>query len=233
MRIFGKGFNFGQDGPGNKLVYHLQGCNMRCPWCSNPEGMERSGGIEYTVDEIFTECQRSRAMFFSGGGVTFTGGETTLWADELIELLDRLRAEGIHTAIETNGTSPRLIEIANRVDYLIMDVKHYDAEAHLKYTGVPITQVRKNYESLCLSDRQLHIRIPLINGVNASEPEAFASYLASCRSRGAVYEILPYHEYGKDKWKSEYTVKDGFVSREQVAALESALMAQGLKTVKT
>ncbi len=25
MRIFQKGFNFAQDGPGNRLVYHLQG----------------------------------------------------------------------------------------------------------------------------------------------------------------------------------------------------------------
>ena len=60
MRIFNKGFNFGQDGPGNRLVYHLQGCNMRCIWCSNPEGMSMSGGTEYTVEEIFDECVRSK-----------------------------------------------------------------------------------------------------------------------------------------------------------------------------
>ena len=122
MRIFGKGFNFGQDGPGNRLVYHLQGCNMRCPWCSNSEGMSFTGGTERSVDEIVRECARSRAMFFSGGGVTFTGGEATLWGDELILLLTRLQELGIHTAIETNGTSPRLGEIAEHVDYLIMDI---------------------------------------------------------------------------------------------------------------
>ena len=38
--IFQKGFNYSQDGPGNRLVYHLSGCNLKCPWCSNPEGME-------------------------------------------------------------------------------------------------------------------------------------------------------------------------------------------------
>ena len=36
--VFQKGFNYSQDGPGNRLVYHLSGCSLRCPWCSNPEG---------------------------------------------------------------------------------------------------------------------------------------------------------------------------------------------------
>ena len=45
MKIFQKGFNYSQDGDGNRLVYHLQGCNMKCPWCANPEGMKVEGVI--------------------------------------------------------------------------------------------------------------------------------------------------------------------------------------------
>ena len=45
MKIFQKGFNYSQDGDGNRLVYHMQGCNLKCPWCANPEGMQCKGTI--------------------------------------------------------------------------------------------------------------------------------------------------------------------------------------------
>ena len=89
INIFEKGFNYSQDGPGNRLVYHLSGCNMFCPWCSNPEGMEK-GGRQYSTDEIIREIQSSAPMFFDGGGVTFTGGECTLQSEAVIEIINNL-----------------------------------------------------------------------------------------------------------------------------------------------
>ena len=82
VRIFQKGFHYSQDGPGNRLIYHLQGCNLRCPWCANPEGLLLDGGTEYTVEELVAEAKRSRMMFFDGGGVTLTGGEVTMQFEE-------------------------------------------------------------------------------------------------------------------------------------------------------
>ena len=54
IKIFQKGFNYSQDGQGNRLVYHLQGCNMRCPWCANPEGMIPEG-VLFTDPEWLRE----------------------------------------------------------------------------------------------------------------------------------------------------------------------------------
>lgn len=233
MKIFQKGFNFGQDGPGNRLVYHLQGCNMRCIWCSNPEGMSLNGGKEYSVEALLEECLRSRMMFYGGGGVTFTGGEATMQAEELLKLLKGLKAAGIHTAIETNGTSPRLGELLPYIDYLIMDFKHYDSEVLRKYTCVGNEQIKKNYKEICRQNRQVHIRIPLINGINTESPEGFAAYLASVENPGAVYEFLPYHEYGKDKWTKEYQIQDGFVAPEVVQQFKAVFQAYGLRVITT
>ena len=233
MYIFQKGFNFGQDGPGNRLVYHLQGCNMKCIWCSNPEGISRNGGKEVSVEELLKECKRSRMMFYGGGGVTFTGGEATLQMEELIELTKRLQENGIHTALETNGTSYRLTELLPYIDYLMMDFKHYDSDTLKKYTGMGNKQVKSNYEYMCSMGRQVHIRIPLINGVNTQHPEMFAEYLAAYANPNVVFEFLPYHEYGREKWVEEYLVSDGFVSPETVSDFKRVFEGHGLKVVTT
>lgn len=233
MLIFQKGFNFGQDGPGNRLVYHLQGCNMKCIWCSNPEGMKSDGGKEYTSDEIENECIRSRMMFFSGGGVTFTGGEATLQHDELLDILKRLKRNEIHTCIETNGTSKKLPELLEFIDYLIMDFKHFDSQTLKKFTGVGNENIKSNFEYICLSGRQGHIRIPLINGVNTDDPKSFAEYFSKFNTENIVFEFLCYHEYGKDKWTEEYKMKDGFVPKEKLNEFITVFGEYGLKITST
>lgn len=233
MRIFGKGFNFSQDGPGNRLVYHLSGCNMRCIWCSNPEGMALSGGREVDEDTLVDECVRSMPLFFGGGGVTFTGGEATLQADALLRCLPRLQAHGIHTALETNATSPLLPVLSAHIDYLMMDFKHHDGEVLRRYTGMDDTAVRRNFECLCAEGRQLHVRIPLIHGINDDAPEAFAAYFAQHATSEVAFELLPYHEYGKDKWTTAYQVTDGFVSDETVARFEQIFAQYGLRLLHT
>lgn len=235
MQIFQKGFNFRQDGPGNRLVYHLQGCNMRCIWCSNPEGMEPGKGKSRacSVEELFRECMGSRMMFFGGGGVTFTGGEATLQADELKELLEKLQVAGIHTAIETNATSPRLIELVPYIDYLIMDFKHYDSLVLKQFTGMGNEGIKANFEAICAMGRQVHVRIPLINGFNADNPEGFAAYFASQDTQNAAFEFLPYHEYGKDKWKTPYMVQDGYISEETLQQFKEVFKEYGLNVIST
>ncbi len=233
MRIFSKGFNFNQDGPGNRLVYHLQGCNMRCIWCSNPEGMSLDGGEEYTVLEMLDECIRSKLMFFSGGGVTFTGGEATVQYSELQELIKLLKSENIHTCIETNGTSKGLTELLQYIDYLIMDFKHYDSRTLEKYTGIGNDTVKMNYESNCKTGRQQHIRIPLINGINTDDPNGFAEYFSRFDTKNTVFEFLSYHEYGRQKWKGEYKVKNGFVPSETLEKFKETFMAYNLNLITT
>ena len=233
MKIYHKGFNFSQDGPGNRLVYHLQGCNMRCIWCSNPESLPLDGGRDYDIKDIVKECVSAKPMFFSGGGVTFTGGEATVQYDELLNLLKLLKIEDVHTCIETNGTHPKLLDMADYIDYLIMDFKHFDSDVHKKYTGVGNEVIKGNFENLCNSKRQLHIRIPLINGINTQSPKGFAEYFSKFDTTNVVFEFLLYHEYGRDKWMEEYKVENGYVSKEQLNEFKEVFTSNNLKITTT
>ncbi|WP_312642180.1 glycyl-radical enzyme activating protein [Hydrogenoanaerobacterium sp.] len=287
INVFQKGFNYSQDGPGNRLVYHLQGCNMRCKWCSNPEGIPvaaplmvlsdhlrpeicpygaiKDGKLDrsfcktcttrdcvtvnkntslvnkcetYEVDELVEEAKRSAPMFFENGGVTLTGGEVTLQFEAVKELLTKLKQAGIHTAIESNASHPRFSELFPVIDYLIMDFKHYDNEKHKKFTGVTCEQNKKNLIKALESGKQMSVRIPLINGFNAS-PEDIDGFLACLQghnSENATFEILSYHEYGKDKWEQcglTYEMKDAHVNADTVKAFEDKLKSNGYHVVRT
>ncbi|MCR4670195.1 MAG: radical SAM protein [Saccharofermentans sp.] len=238
MAVFQKGFNYVQDGRGNRLVYHLRGCNLCCPWCSNPEGMEFSAAPGTPVSEIVDEALSCRPMFFDGGGVTFTGGECTCQFDALKEALTLLKQAGISTAIETNGTAARLPELFGLTDELIVDCKHYDPGIHLHTLGASNETVLANIAAAAAEHPDLLIRIPLIGGFNASEEdmERFAELFLRLGADRARIELLPYHEYGKDKWAKcgkKYTVHDAFISPEQREKNEDILRRHGLTVVRT
>lgn len=237
IRFFQKGFNYSQDGPGNRLVYHLQGCNMRCPWCANPEGLGTGGGQTADTEAMLEEAVRSRSMFFEGGGVTFTGGEPTLQFEALSELLRGLQKNGVDTALETNASHPRLPELFPYVDHLMMDFKQPFDDRHRAATGVGNQVVLANLRRACAEHPDVSIRIPLINGYNASQEdmEAFAEALRFVPSTVGV-EPLRYHEYGLSKWEQlglPYAVKKGHISDEQLCSFLQMLHECGIRTVRT
>lgn len=287
IKIFQKGFNYSQDGDGNRLVYHLQGCNMRCPWCANPEGiakegtllvnndllidsicpygaiheklversmcemckprecitLNRSKGIrlsynEYEIDSIIEEVKRSSALFYDGGGVTLSGGEPTLQFDAVSVLLGNLKTLGIHTAIETNATHPKLERLFPLIDMLIMDFKHYDNDVYTDVTGVGNTCIKENIVKALAVHNRVLIRIPVIKGFNDLENDIrnFAEFFRQLLTENTSFEFLPYHEYGKAKWLQcgmHYTMRDAFVGQETITRYEKLFMENDLKIIHT
>lgn len=240
LRVFQRGFNFSQDGPGNRLVYHLQGCNLHCPWCSNPEGLSTDGGWTLSPEALADEAVRSRPMFFEGGGVTLTGGEVTLQWEAVRHLLSLLKAEGIHTCIETNGTSPHLPELFPSLDLLIMDLKHHDPARHRAVIGAGLEQTIANLGAALNAGQPLALRIPLIGGFNASIEDAkqFAMLLNRLNvGKNATVELLLYHEYGRSKYDKLHLPylmgAEVHVSNETRTQMEDILRKSGLTVIRT
>lgn len=240
LHYFQKGFNYSQDGPGNRLVYHLCGCNMRCPWCSNPEGMRLNAGCARgeSVQAVVQTILSASPMYFDGGGVTFTGGEATLQLDALKEALTLTREGGVNTCIETNASHPRLVELFPLLDTLIADFKHPDTRLHEMWTGVGNEQVKKNLLAARDFGLPLQLRVPLIHGVNDDNKalEGFLAFFSTLKHPDMTVEFLRYHEYGKDKWLKlglEYQMKNAFLSPQRAKQFENACIQAGLCVIRT
>ena len=242
LMIFQKGFNYSQDGPGNRLVYHLCGCNMFCPWCSNPEGLDFSGGTEITVDEIVKEALSSRLIFIDGGGVTFTGGEVTCRKDVVLDAIRRLKENGISTCIETNASLQGCEELFLEVDYMIADFKSPSGEKLKEVTGGDIRIIKENLLYRAKTGKPLLIRVPLIKFFNCGEENArefalfFEKLQKESENENLFFEILTYHEFGKDKYEKlgkQYSVSEGYVSPEDVKLLADEITKRKLKLIRT
>lgn len=240
--IFQKGFNFSQDGPGNRLVYHLSGCNMLCPWCSNPEGMAKTEKSQkLSINEILNEAISCKMMFIENGGVTFTGGEVSLQADALEKLISLLKENGINTCIETNASLHSLEKLIPLVDYMIADFKSPNEKLLKEVTGANIEIIKENLLKRAKLNKPLLVRVPLINGFNTGEENAngfseFFKELVNTGNKEIHFEILTYHEFGKEKWQKQgksYKVENGFVTNEQVEILRNTLTKNDLKIINT
>lgn len=241
--IFQKGFNYSQDGPGNRLVYHLSGCNMFCPWCSNPEGLKPPSTLSPTpCDEIIKEAENARMIFIDGGGVTFTGGEVTLQKDAVLDVIKKLKSKKISTCIETNASLAGCDELFREVDYMIADFKSPDPEKLRNICGGEIDTIKKNLMLRVKTGKPLLVRIPLIKFFNCGKENAenfalfFSELQKESNKNNLFFEILTYHEFGKEKYKNmglEYTVTDGFVTSEDVKVLKDILEKNNFSVIKT
>ena len=155
------------DGPGLRLVVFLQGCNFRCLYCANPDTIDLKGeSKETTIDEIVQMAISQRAFFGKKGGITFSGGEPTVQAKELIPLFKRLKEEGIHICLDTNGSiwNEHVEELLQFTDLILLDVKQFNDERHRTLTERSNEQTLKTAEWLDNHGKPFWMRYVLYEG---------------------------------------------------------------------
>lgn len=174
-------------------------CAEVCPAMA----MEISG-TEYTTEQLMKEIEKETVfMDRSEGGVTFCGGEPLLHPVQLLELLKRCGEQGIHRAIDTTLLAPPEIvkEVMANSELFLVDLKHMDTEAHKLFCGVPNERILSNLRMIAEAGHDFHIRIPLIEGVNADVENITrsAAFLTSLPWQHRTVNLLPYHDIGRGK----------------------------------
>lgn len=203
-----------KDGPGIRTSVFLKGCPLRCAWCHNPESqapeIQRAAtdgavcGREMSVGDVMAEVRRDKVFYrTSGGGVTFTGGEPMMQFGFLRELCAAAKAEDIHVALDTSGWAPpaEFAEICPLVDLFLFDLKATGEDGHRLLTGVPSDPILANLRLLDGLGARIHLRCPLVPGVNDSEEHLrHIAELAETLKGVEEIRILPYHRLGEEKY---------------------------------
>lgn len=192
-----------------KLVFDRSkctACGSCTDWCIY-EARELAG-VDYTVEQLVKEAKKDR-MFYeqSGGGVTLSGGEVMSQDVEFLEPLCRaLHREGLSVFIDTCGFAPyeKYEKILPYVDTFLYDIKAMDSAIHQEWTGVENGLILENLKKLSAAGANIYIRIPTIGGVNADEGfmQQVIAFLKENNIHPAQVNLLPYHNYGRNKYAS-------------------------------
>lgn len=159
-------------------------------------------GKTMSVEELSSILLEDRLFYeHSGGGITLSGGEALLQTEFCVELLQKMKAEGIHTAVDTCGNIPRekLDKVIPYTDIFLYDIKAIDEETHIRCTGHSNQLILENLSYLDQCGAQVEIRIPYVPGYNSDQIDKIAKYIKDFHNIARV-RVLPYHNYAGSKY---------------------------------
>ena len=228
------------DGPGIRMVIFLQGCNLKCLYCHNPDTIPLKGGTEYDIESLVKRAENMKPYFGKLGGVTISGGEPLLQSKAIIPLFKALKEKNIHTNIDTNGSvlnSQTKELLDNYTDLVMVDIKHTNAKGYLQLTGVDgYGSSYKLIQHREVTEKPAWLRYVLIPGYTDTpeELEILGNRYKDFKCIDKL-EIQPYHKLGTHKWEAlgeEYKLKDAVENTPEQIAKAKATLEKYFKEVK-
>ncbi len=159
------------DGPGLRFVVFLQGCNLRCKCCHNPDTWEMTSEKTFTAEEIVKKALNYREYFGEKGGITLSGGEPLLQADFSYEVFRLCHENGINTCLDTSGSilNESVKKLLTETDRVLLDIKYTDDDLYIENVGCSINKPMEFLEYLNEQKIPATIRQVIIPTLNDDE----------------------------------------------------------------
>ena len=185
------------DGDGIRYAVYLTGCPLRCVYCHNPDTWIRAGK-DFSAEELFKKIKRYKPYFGENGGVTFSGGEPLLSADFINEINEYLVKENINYVLDTSGCVDLTDSVKKAIDNsssVILDIKFYNDETYLKYTGKDMSKTMRFYNYLVETNKPCWLRTVIVPGINDTK-EDIDKYFEAIKLSSNVkkWELLAFHD---------------------------------------
>ena len=190
------------DGEGIRTTVFLQGCNLRCPWCHNPETLshESPGMKRICAEEVFSIIAQDVPFYKkSNGGATLSGGEPLLQPAFCVAVARLCHGHGISVVVDTAGDVP--FEVLKKI-LPFVDCFYFDIKASLagyEKIGADGRRVYENFTRLS-EVANVFARVPVVPGFNDGDMEGIAEFLSAAKISGA--HLLPFHRLGSGKYKA-------------------------------
>lgn len=218
----------------------------RCQTCGTcvdvcPAAARRIAGRRLSVAQVLEQLLQDEPFFRrSGGGVTLSGGEPTMFVEFAGALAEKLRREGIDVLLETCGQfawQPCALQLLPHVSTVYFDLKLAHAAAHRRHCGTDNRRIIENLERLVEFDGlEILPRVPLIPGITDSDENLAA--LADIIARVGLKQValMPYNPLWLSKRRGlglplPYAHRD-WMPASAVRQCERTMEARGLQLVR-
>ena len=216
------------DGPGNRFVIFLQGCNFDCKACHNPQTipLDSVHAKRMSVDELLEQIRDAMPHI---SGVTVSGGEATLQAEFIYSLFLKLKTapdtRHLTTFIDTNGSAGTgvwdlLIPVT---DGFMVDLKAFSDALHLELTGASNLPVLASIRYLAESGKLYETRLMLVPGINddAHDLSSIATFLTGIDPSMRI-RVNHFHRHGTRSPAHDWPEADDHRKSEYQRVLVSA-----------
>lgn len=169
-------------------------------------------GKHWKAQDLAREVLKDRVYFEkSGGGVTISGGESTLQYNFVARVLRILKDQHIHTALDTCGMTSNFAigALLPLTDLVLYDLKEMDPEGHLRHTGHSNEKILETLQYVCEVIRQTRqpkevwIRTPIIPQATDYPDNLFriGQYIQThCADVVTRWDLLAFNNLCRDKY---------------------------------